>query len=98
MDVGADTKKTLASCDTGKQKTRLYDMGKFYQSTVKYQAIKKKDFKEMNIAQGLLDVAKSNLDKISTAMSKCIDERNEIGKKRMRMIDSFLSKANQDKN
>ena len=53
------------------------------------QAIKKKDFKEMNIAQGLLDVAKSNLDKISTAMSKCIDERNEIGKKRMRMIDSF---------
>ena len=62
------------------------------------QAIKKKDFKEMNIAQGLLDVAKSNLDKISTAMSKCIDERNEIGKKRMRMIDSFLSKANQDKN
>ena len=46
-------------------------------------AIKNKDFKEMNIAQGLLDVAKSNLDKITVAMDRCMNERNDIGKKRM---------------
>lgn len=45
--------------------------------------IKNKDFKEMNIAQGLLDVAMSNLDKITVAMDRCMNERNDIGKKRM---------------
>ena len=54
------------------------------------KAIKNKDFKEMNIAQGLLDVAKTNLGKITVAMNKCVDDRNAIGKKRMRMIDSFM--------
>lgn len=56
------------------------------------QAIKNKDFKEMNIAQGLLDVAKANLDKIAVAMNRCVDDRNDIGKKRIRMIDSFMKK------
>ena len=46
-------------------------------------AIKNKDFKEMNIAQGLLDVARSNLDKITVAMDRCMNEMNDIGKKRM---------------
>ena len=59
-------------------------------------AIKNKDFKEMNIAQGLLDVAKSNLDKVTVAMDRCMTERNDIGKKRMRMIDSFIKKTNKD--
>ncbi|KAH3819572.1 hypothetical protein DPMN_121311 [Dreissena polymorpha] len=50
----------------------------------------------MNIAQGLLDVAKSNLDEINVAMDRCMHERNDIGKKRMRMTDSFFKKKNKD--
>lgn len=60
-------------------------------------AIKSKDFKEMNIAQGLLDVAKSNLGKITAAMNKCMEGRDDIGKKRMRMIDSFIKKSDKNK-
>ena len=59
-------------------------------------AIKNKDFKEINIAQGLLDVAKSNLDKGTVAMDRCMTERNDIGKKRMRMIYIFIKKTNKD--
>lgn len=60
-------------------------------------AIKNKDFKEINIAQGLLDVAKANLDKIAEAMNKCVAERNDIGKKRMKMIDTFMKKSDDNK-
>ena len=56
------------------------------------KAIKNKDFKEINLAQSLLDVARSNLQKIRVAMDKCMEDRNDIGKKRMRMIDSFMNK------
>ena len=43
----------------------------------------------MNITQGQLDVGKSNLDKITVAMDRCMNDRNDIAKKRMWMIDSF---------
>lgn len=56
------------------------------------EAIKSTNFKEMNISQGLLDVAKANLQKITAAISKCIEDRNDIGKKRLRLINSFMKK------
>ena len=41
-------------------------------------------------------MAKSNLDKVTVAMDRCMTERNDIGKKRVRMIDSFIKKTNKD--
>ena len=50
----------------------------------------------MNIAQRLLDVAKSNLDKVTVAMDRCMTKKNDIVKKRMRRKDSFITTTNKD--
>lgn len=40
MEIGADTEKTLGALDEGKQKVKLYDIRKFYQSVSVYLQIK----------------------------------------------------------
>ena len=36
MEIGADTEKTLSVLDSGKRKTQLYDIRKFYQAVASY--------------------------------------------------------------
>jgi len=57
-------------------------------------AIKAKDFKELNIAQSLLEVAKANIKKVTSSIETCKEQRDEIARKRKRMIDECLSKQN----
>ena len=56
------------------------------------EAIKKKDFQELDIAQGLLQVAKSNLDKVGDALECCREKRQDIDCKRQKMLDNFMYK------
>ena len=45
-------------------------------------AIKKKDFKEIDIAHALLDVARTKIDKATNALETCRSQRNEIEKQK----------------
>ncbi|KAH3819449.1 hypothetical protein DPMN_121184 [Dreissena polymorpha] len=44
-------------------------------------AIKKKDFKEIDISHALLDVARTKIDKATNALETCRSQRNEIESK-----------------
>ena len=44
--------------------------------------IKSKNVTEINIAQGLLEVAKKNIDKTTAAVENCRQQRHEIDTKR----------------
>ncbi|KAH3804304.1 hypothetical protein DPMN_132588 [Dreissena polymorpha] len=46
----------------------------------------------MIVAQGLLEVAKADLDKVKVSMEKCREQRSEIDRKRRKLIDSYQSK------
>ena len=46
----------------------------------------------LNIAQSLLDVTKSNMEKVKEDMAKCHDQRAEVEHKKMKMLDSYITK------
>jgi len=55
-------------------------------------AIQNKDFTEMTVAQGLLEIAKNDLDKATVSMEKSKEQRSEIDHKRQKLIDSCMSR------
>ena len=55
-------------------------------------AIKKKDFVELDIAQGLLEVAKTDMDKVTAAVESCREQRQDIDSKRQKMLDNYIYK------
>lgn len=56
------------------------------------EAIKKKDFVELDIAQGLMEVAKADLDKVTAAVESCREQRQDIDSKRQKMLDNYIYK------
>ena len=52
--------------------------------------IKSKNFTEINIAQGLLEVAKINIDKTTAAVENCRQQRHEIDTKRRKLLESSM--------
>jgi hypothetical protein len=55
-------------------------------------AIKKKDFKEIDIAHALLDVARSKIEKATGALEACRSQRNDIECKKSKLIASYSQK------
>ena len=55
-------------------------------------AIKKKDFKEIDIAHALLDVARTKIDKATNALETCRKQRNDIESKKSKLIASYSQK------
>jgi hypothetical protein len=60
--------------------------------------IKEKNFHKISVAQGLLEVAKKNLDKSRAAMEKCREKREEIDEKRRKLLESVPSSKNNQRN
>ena len=55
-------------------------------------AIKKKDFVELDIAQGLMEVAKVDLDRVTAAVESCREQRQSIDSKRQKMLENYINK------
>ena len=51
---------------------------------------KNKNFTEINIAQGLLEVAKKNINKSTAAVESCRQQRQEIDNKRKKLLESSM--------
>ena len=49
-----------------------------------------KNFTEINIAQGLLEVAKKNINKSTAAVESCRQQRQEIDNKRKKLLESSM--------
>ena len=45
-----------------------------------------------HIAQGLLEVAKTDMDKVTAAVESCREQRQDIDSKRQKMLDNYIYK------
>lgn len=60
-------------------------------------AIKSKDFKELNLAQSLLEVATTRVQTLSKSLEKCQEERAVIDKKKKKMVDECFEDRSKEK-
>ena len=59
--------------------------------------IKEKNFSEINITHGLLEVAKKNVNQAKASMGKCRERKHDIDVKRRKLLESVPSLKESEK-
>ena len=60
-------------------------------------ALRNKDFKEVSVAQALLEAAQKKISEIHKDMQKTKEQQRSVAKRKQSMLDIFLSKPSNAK-
>ena len=60
-------------------------------------ALKNKDFKEVSVAQAMIEVAQKKISTANTGMQQAREQRRSVSKRKQSIINTFLSQPSDPK-